>query len=189
MDGEGDEVEFVWVIGGEGWDGMKLADGGEELDCEGKIWEERRVGLGYLCEIQESWASRWDWAICTRSKSLCRSATHVVRRTSGLGILSNARGGVGVSLAARAQGLRLLISSHLFFSHTSISFSISDAGDQQDKKLGFGAACMYSQYEINPIPSHPIPFKSPPSSYPSEAYLTSSHHVGVTCGFQLRSIS
>lgn len=60
MDGEGDEVEVVWVIGGEGSDGMKLADGGGELDCEGKIWEERRVGLDCLCEIQESWASRWD---------------------------------------------------------------------------------------------------------------------------------
>jgi len=135
------------------------------------------VGLDCLCEIQESWASRWDWAICTRYKSLCCSATHVVRRTSGLGILSNARGGVGVLLAARAQGLRHLISSHLFFSHTSISFSFSDAGDQQNKKLGFGAACMYSQYEINPIPSHPIPSHSHPRH--RHIYLKHTSHPHI----------
>ncbi len=46
MDGEGDAVEFVWVIGREGWDGMKLADGGEELDCEGKIMVGKKGGIG-----------------------------------------------------------------------------------------------------------------------------------------------
>ncbi len=139
---------------------------------------------------------RWDWAICVRFKSPGRQGgIGLFVRDPRVFVIQLLRwfgeppGWESCPMLEMVLGFCWLLglracdfSSHLFFSHTSISFFFPDAGDQQNKKLGFDAACMYSQYEINPIPSHPIPFKSPPSSYLSEAYLTSSHHVGATCG-------